>query len=595
MNLSWNLARLYPSFDSSEYKNDFIDVEKQISILKKTASNAVNINELQILIQSYVTAYEKYYNLLSYCVAVLALETQNERGLAEDSKARALGSQLNQINIELLFKAAELNEEDWNKLFQPNEMKPLLFTFSFFKKRKAQLLDKEREKLAEQLFQFGPQAFGTLYNEISGKIRIQLNSFPNKEMSKAEVLNLLFQDNKELRKEAWLAVQKEMEKNKEVFAAILNSIYGYRTSISATRKNYTQSIDNKEDYLDVSLAQAKINRKTLEAMYSAIESEKNWIQEIGMTMGKAVNQGKLNPWDIMGPAPMKLVKKYDINEALDLIKKSFSVWTNEFDSFIDNMTSNEAIDSNVTSTRTGGAFQMYFPRNKQSMVFLTFEGSFGNVSTLAHELGHAYHSFLQKDLHISEINNPMTLAETASVFAQFCLNDYLLANAKEDETKKMALWEFSSDTFMFLINIAARFEFEKLAHEARKKTVLSAKDFCQLTEQAWGKWYGDSLASYDPYYWAHKMHFSMSKVEFYNYPYTFGFLFSLCLYAELKQKGPEFFSTYKEILKNTGRMTAEELVAKFLNKDITQKEFWSNGLKMVKAQTELFQQYWNVK
>ena len=219
---------------------------------------------------------------------------------------------------------------------------------------------------------------------------------------------------------------------------------------------------------------------------------------------------------------------------------------------------------------------------------MTYMGSNNDISTLAHELGHAYHSWSLRELSFAEKTYPSTLAETASIFAETLLRDTLVATQKSAQTKLDFLWGDISGAVSLLINIPARFEFETNFYEQRKLRTLSAQELSQLTEQAWNKWYGPVLSQPDSYFWAHKLHFAMTKTSFYNFPYTFGYLFGLSVYARKKSLGSKFSETYLSILRDTGRMTAEDLIQKHLGEDITQPQFWQKSIDVVVDKIRIF-------
>ncbi len=172
---------------------------------------------------------------------------------------------------------------------------------------------------------------------------------------------------------------------------------------------------------------------------------------------------------------------------------------------------------------------------------MTFMGSNSDISTLAHELGHAYHSWVMRDMPMSQMQYPMTLAETASIFAETVMSDVLIENASSKEEKVEFAWAEIEGAVGLLLNIPARFEFEKNFYEQRQNRALSADELSQLTDDAWRKWYGPTLTETDKLYWASKLHFSISEVSFYNYPYTFGYLFSMSIYSSSQRVGSGFF------------------------------------------------------
>jgi oligoendopeptidase F len=161
-----------------------------------------NLPYVQKQILDYSKAYEIFYNLRVYLVAHLSLDTSNERAKIEESKVSKYGSNLNQTSLELMYFVGALNQEQLNVFFSNPDMKAYEFSFQYFRQRMKQLLPKDREKLISQMSQFGPQAFSNLYEEISGKARLDLPSIKDKKLSKAETMNMLYHANPELRKEA---------------------------------------------------------------------------------------------------------------------------------------------------------------------------------------------------------------------------------------------------------------------------------------------------------------------------------------------------------------------------------------------------------
>jgi oligoendopeptidase F len=214
----------------------------------------------------------------------------------------------------------------------------------------------------------------------------------------------------------------------------------------------------------------------------------------------------------------------------------------------------------------------------------------GNVITLAHELGHAYHNWVMRDMPITETSYSMTLAETASIFAETLVKKALLEKSENREDRLKIMWQNAESAAALLINIPARYEFEKSLVEARKVRPQSPDEMKKLMNSAWKRWYEDTLTEYDDMFWANKLHFSISSLGFYNYPYLFGYLFSLGIYGQKDKYGSGFKDLYHNILRDTGRMTAENLIEKHLSKDITKPAFWADSLNIVAEQVREFTQ-----
>ncbi|MDF5501677.1 M3 family metallopeptidase, partial [Vibrio parahaemolyticus] len=194
-----------------------------------------------------------------------------------------------------------------------------------------------------------------------------------------------------------------------------------------------------------------------------------------------------------------------------------------------------------------------------------------------------------RDLPLCQTYYPMTLAETASIFAENIVRDHLISKAESVDEKLEMLWEELSSALALMINIPVRYEFEKSFYERRQDGELTADEFCELMSEIWKEWYGDVMSEPDPYFWASKLHFSIDSVSFYNYPYLFGFLFSKGIYAQRENKGEAFYTDYINLLRDTGCMMAEDVVEKHLSMDLTQPTFWQQSVELVREKVDEFE------
>ncbi len=269
--------------------------------------------------------------------------------------------------------------------------------------------------------------------------------------------------------------------------------------------------------------------------------------------------------------------------------QAFGNFSPEMADFAKLMHDKRWIDSTPTPNRGSGAYCTKFASNREPRVFMTFDGTMSNVMTLAHELGHAYHNWIMKDLKLGQSSYPSTLAETASIFAETLVRDAILENSKSLEEKKTILWQEVESAASFMINIPARFEFEKNFLEVRNKKNLTVPETKELSRQSWEMWYEDTLTEYNQMFWASKLHFSMTHMSFYNYPYLFGYLFSLGIYSKKNELGSKFKDLYLNVLLDTGSMTAEDLIQKHFNEDISKKDFWMSSFGIVKKSIDTFE------
>ena len=220
---------------------------------------------------------------------------------------------------------------------------------------------------------------------------------------------------------------------------------------------------------------------------------------------------------------------------------------------------------------------------------MTYSGGSSNVITLAHELGHAYHSWVMRDLPDSQKDYGMSLAETASTFGETLVRDALLRQSKSLQARLDMVWAEMRAMTSFMLNIPARFTFEKNLCEGRKTRPFRPAELKTMMSDAWSTWYGDALSEPDPMFWASKLHFHMSYISFYNFPYLFGYLFSLGVYARRETLGENFFERYVALLRDTGRMTAEEIAQRHLGVDLTEADFWAETIDSLSDRVSLFE------
>jgi len=221
-----------------------------------------------------------------------------------------------------------------------------------------------------------------------------------------------------------------------------------------------------------------------------------------------------------------------------------------------------------------------------SYVLANFEGSYGSVSTLAHELGHAYHNECMKDLPILMADYPMPLAETASIFNETLLAQRILESADRD-TRIALLEQQLSDAAQVIVDIMSRYLFESEVVARRSDTTLSPRELCQIMLDAQKKTYGDGLDEdcLHPYMWACKSHYYSTDVHFYNFPYAFGQLFAVGVYALYQEKGAAFLPDYEKLLRAAGSGMIRDVAAS-VGIDVADVNFWRSSLKVFEEKLE---------
>ena len=222
---------------------------------------------------------------------------------------------------------------------------------------------------------------------------------------------------------------------------------------------------------------------------------------------------------------------------------------------------------------------------------MTWGGSFSELTTLAHELGHAYHHFVLKDKPIFAGIYPMTLAETASIFNELLVTDAAFEKSADPDEKLMLLDQKLQNAYVLFCNIYARFLFDRAFYDERKKGLVSRTRLDELMLDAQKKAFAGTLDESEGLhrlFWASKLHFYITSSPFYNFPYTFGFLFACGVYARARKEGPSFAKKYRAFLADTGKMTSEQVAKKHLGIDLTKPDFWREAVNMALADIDPF-------
>ena len=594
---SWDNSNIYKNFQDPQILKDIQSIEEKTSYLKQKASffetlipaiETLSDSELEETIPLARETYRLSLDLSNLLQTLNAfshmansVDSLNYEAKNLSNKALQLSTKLNQASKPLHLFLKRVPTTYLDKFLNNESVNEMDFSLRYGAKDKDFLLNVSEEILLAGHEADGFHAWGKLYQEISGALKVKIG---NEEMGVAKASNLLYQEDPKKRELAYRAINQAWEQNEISASAILNSINGWRLE-----NNQARSKKNELHYLDSTCRRQKISRATLDTLMQTTYEERALGHEALKLMAKEMGLPKLGPWDLLAAYPAKTVgRKISFPEAMEIVMDAFGKFSPDMASFAKHMYDKRWIDATPTTNRGSGAYCAGFASVREPRVFLTYDGSMKNVITLAHELGHAYHSWVMRDLKLGQTYYPSTLAETASIFAETLVRDSILENSRSTEEKRAILWQDLEAAASFLINIPARFDFEKNYLELRKKKTVTVPETKELSRQAWKNWYGDTLTEYNEMYWASKLHFSMTHMSFYNYPYLFGYLFSLGLYSKKAEYGEKFKELYLNVLRDTGSLTAEDLIKKHFNEDISKKEFWKNSLKIVEKSINAF-------
>ncbi|USD39961.1 M3 family oligoendopeptidase [Vibrio sp. SCSIO 43135] len=588
---SWNLTIAYSSLNDPKISQDIALIEQCIEVLHLHVDKRQTVLAMQNAIQTSEAAGTLLATINTFATCHASVNATDEAAKAMVGKIAKLNSLLAQAftpyenvlaHAEESFIAEVLDHDSGDVAGQG-------FQLACLRKEAETQLSIEEEQLLSAMQVDGRDAWGRLYDNLTGSLQVTLehDDGSTETMGFSQAASLLYGADFDKQKPAWKAIQKAMETHQESFAAILNALSGWRH----TEYQKRSSVKNVH-FMDPTLHQSRISSETLDAMMSVAKENRSTGQKAGNLMAKVHGQKTMAPWNHMAAMPVlgsAEAKVYSFEEAIDVIRTAFAEVSPEMADFVDLMVENGWIDAAPSDNRRLGAYCTKFAATRSPLVFMTWGGSRSDLMTLAHELGHAFHNWIMRDMPLCQTRYPMTLAETASIFAENIVRDSLLKQAQSREEKLEMLWEELSTCYALMVNIPVRFEFEKAFYERRIEGEQTAEQLCELMSAHWKEWYGDSMEEADRYFWASKLHFSISEVSFYNYPYLFGYLFSKGVYAQRDSKGDSFYKDYVALLRDTGCMMAEEVVEKHLGMDLTQADFWQQSIDMVKEKIDQFE------
>jgi oligoendopeptidase F len=326
-------------------------------------------------------------------------------------------------------------------------------------------------------------------------------------------------------------------------------------------------------------------------MYQAVFDQIEMARDILRTKAGFFDRSGIWFFEREAPLPLEVSATYTWPAATELVSTAFSAVYPDLADHFARMLTDRWIESEARPAKRPGAFCTSSTLIDQQRVFMTFNHTLGDVSTLAHEVGHAWHSRLMQGMRPLARRYPMTLAETASIFAEHILMAGLLKDTTINDQQKLLLLDAElTDAAVFLLDITTRFEFEKKLYDMRQAGELAVTQLKELMCQTQQTVYGSALLAdgSDPYFWASKLHFYITGVTFYNFPYTFGYLLARALINRFNHEGTSFLKCYEDFLRHSGSATVEHVARQTLGVDVSASAFWKEAIDSLQSPLESY-------
>ncbi|MCG1023229.1 M3 family oligoendopeptidase [Sutcliffiella horikoshii] len=581
----WDLESLFMGGSDSasfllhikQLENKISEWEVMIFPTLKTVDDAYEIAEILGFIGEVRAELSQ---ASSFITCLLAQNTTDQQAQLLRGQISTLQARYDVVIQQIQNNLVKIKPDLWTKLLETEELKGFKYILTKWREHSEAQLSSEAQKLYSALSLDGYHGWGQLYQSFISTIKVKVKlGESEKEFSVGQAINLRSHHDEAVRKEAHFALEVKWDETKDHFAKILNHIAGFRLQVYQNR--------GLKNVLEEPLMKNRIKPETLDTMWSAVSKAKEPF--ISYLNQKAKIQGtpKMRSYNFW--APMSVVnKEIRFEEAVGDIIEQFSSFGPELEALTKRAVAENWIEAENRVNKSPIAFCASFPMSGESRIFMTFGGSMGNVLTLAHELGHAYHNHAMGSVNGLNKQYPMSIAETASTFCELIFLDAAIQKAQSDEEKLTLLDEKLKRSVMNFMNIHSRFIFEKRFYEEREQGIVSSERLNQLMKESINDGYCSSVDHSSIHSWIWTPHFYNTKEPFYNFPYTFGYLFALSIYAKWKEVGAEFEKDFINLLRDSGSMSTEDLVMKHLGEDITLTSFWEKGIQICLKDVEEF-------
>lgn len=582
----WDLDVLFPGgSDSTELRSHIDTAEAELKRFEATArkfevpSTATDAERIVALLDDVKSIMQRLSQSGAFIGCLMAQNTEDKKAAILQSESAALSARFQSALQKIQKSLAKTESDIWSQLLETKYLQEFSFVLNEWREEANMLLSEQEENLITALSMDGYHGWSQLYDMLVGDIKINMTiDGAEKTMSVGQANNISSHQNPDVRKEAYDKLENAWTKKEDFFAKALNSLAGFRLEIYKKRG---WSVLQEPLHLN------RMKQETLDAMWGAIANHKQPFVEYLNRKAELLGKDGLDWYDVDAPVTAS-THQFTYQEGADFILEHFGKFGPELQKFSLKAFEQGWIEAEDRPNKRPGGFCTGLPMTEESRIFMTYSGSMSNVATLAHELGHAFHTHALRPVHALNRSYAMNVAETASTFAEMIVADAAVKNAQTKDEKIALLEDKVQRSVAFFMNIHSRFLFETRFYDERKKGVVPASRLNQLMQEAQEEGFAGGLKSTHPHFWASKLHFYITYVPFYNFPYTFGYLFSLSIYAKALEEGADFEAKYMALLRDTAIMSAEDLALKHLGEDITQQAFWEKGIALCVKDAEEF-------
>jgi oligoendopeptidase F len=581
----WDLDVFFPDGSASSRFADFMAENERMTAellhqLRENETGSADSERLGAWTSKIQALLSRVRESESFVLCLSSQNTNDRRAASWTERVQTLAARYRQVLDLFDAQLAALPEDRWQSWVQTPDMAELSFVLNERREGIKEKLPPALEGLAGELAVDGFHGWGEHYDTIVGGVGIPWQEGDRTAiLSAGQAFNKLNHPDSAVRDRMMTAWEQAWEGQADLCADTLNRLAGFRLKLNNLR--------GWKDILHEPLRINRMKRATLDAMWTAVSEAVEPLKRYLSLKAQLIGKEKLSWQDVSAALPSNQ-SNIPYGEAASVIEGAFGDFSPNLAGLARRAFQDRWIEAEDRAGKRPGGFCTDFPLEKQTRIFMTYSGTPDNVSTLAHELGHAYHGHLVHGLPPMNQEYAMNVAETASTFAEALVSDALLKKVSSDQEKLAMLDDRLQSAVAFLMNIRARFLFETRFYERRAAGMLQASELNDLMVEAQKEAYGDALSSWHPHFWASKMHFYITDVPFYNFPYTFGYLFSTGLVAVAEKEGADFDRRYDALLRDTAVMTVEDLASRHLGVALDRPDFWRSAVSRAVSDVDQF-------
>jgi len=518
----------------------------------------------------------------SFAGCLTAQNTDDAAAVALETEGDSLASEWEKLRTGLEALALKQSDGAWEKLVTTDKLQGVRFYLDELREIAKSKMSLDKEALALDLAVTGYHGWNRLYDKVAGDIRVDFTeNGVTKEISLGQNATKFASPDRSIREQAFKNMTDGWIAQADLAAMALNSQAGFRLALYDHRK--------WDSVLYEPLVQARLSREALDAMWHVVSQAANKLAPYVDAKKKLLGIEKFRWYDEFAPVGA-VDKTFGFDEAVDFVERHVGEFSADLARFVRMAVTNRWVEAEDRPGKRGGAFCTGMGAHRQTRVFMTFTGSYDGLMTLAHELGHAYHNWVLRERPFFATEYPMTLAETASLFNELLVTDAALNATWEREERLMLLEQKLQQAYVLFCDIYTRFLFDQSFYAERRRGPVAKERLCELMVEAQKKAFGNLLdeSGYHPYFWASKLHFYITDHPFYNYPYTFGFLFAGGVYDRARKEGKAFAPKYQALLADSGSMTTDQAAKKHLGVDLAKEDFWRDAVGRSLAELDEF-------